>query len=104
MINVLIRNLRGEYLEYQCDIEDTEQAVAYAIEQYISNKLVFGSNIFPVSEDFWKNKIKPAVEEADVLTIQDKIELLNSICRKTIFKVDKIFAGYTVEYPVTEQE
>jgi hypothetical protein len=99
MINIMIRNARNEYLEYSYDVETKEEAMAMAIETYIETRLRFNSTIFPVTQEFWTAKIKAAVAATDVLNLQDKVELLNSICRKYSLKITKIFANYSIEYP-----
>jgi hypothetical protein len=103
MINVMISNANNEYLEYQyraeSGAETPEAAITFALEEYIKNKLDgFESALFPIAEDLWMTKIKTAVV-SNAINIQDKIKLLNSICRKSSFKIDKVFVGYTVKYP-----
>ena len=103
MINVMISNAGDEYLEYQYAAEDSaetsDDAITFAVEEYIETKLGgFDSALFPIAEDLWTSKITAAVQSS-VITIQDKIKLLNSICRRTSFEITKVFVGYDVKYP-----
>ena len=106
-MNVMIRNVKGEHLEYSYSVEGggetIEAAVAYAVEQYINNKLGgFNTGVFPVTETLWNDVIKKAVSEVDDITIRHKIDILNSICRSSALKINKVFTGYTVDYPPHE--
>lgn len=109
MINIIIYNVCGDCLEYSYyksngtyGTEDNTIAIAHGLERYIVDKLGgFGSPVFPVAQTLWLNTIKKAVESITDITIQDKIDLLNSICRNASLKIAtvKVFTDCFIPYP-----
>ena len=106
IVNVMIisyNNTSEEYLFIDTSSSNT-QYIQRAIEYYIKNKLGgFNSAIFPVTSDLWKDMVKKAVTSVADITVQHKIELLNSICRDPARKISKILINYDLCYPVLEQ-
>ena len=97
--NVLIRNDGGGYSEYREEAGALEDAISTAIEKYIITRLSFNSAAFPMTKKFWATKIQKSVAVGNITTAE-KITLLNNTCRDSDLKIDKIFAGYSVEYNV----
>lgn len=89
-INILICTAKNTY-------EYTEYDIGEALKSYINDNLHFDSVVFPITEEFWDEKICTAVD-AEVLTVTDKINLLNSICKRNSLKITKVFSRYSVEY------
>jgi acyl-CoA reductase-like NAD-dependent aldehyde dehydrogenase len=64
--------------------------VSAAIVEYIGTKLGFGSVNFPLTVDFWKDKIKLAAENTETFTVSDQIALVNALCKNAFGKITKV--------------
>ena len=86
MLFVMIRNARGSVYEYKVKTDDADTAIMTALQKYIETRLIFKSSIFPMSKSFWANSL-------ETIAVEDRIELLNCICRVSGLKITKVTTG-----------
>ena len=70
--------------------------VSTALLEYLRVKLKFNSTNFPLTEEFWKDKVKLAAENTENFTVVDQIELINALCKNVFGKITKVSVDCSV--------
>jgi hypothetical protein len=96
--SVMIINNRNHYYEYVVN----EGKIIDALDRYIEEVLGFERN-FTATKYLWQ-RLKDAAraaEKADAMVFDDRVRLLNSMCRRDRYKIKSIVTNYNKDYPIS---